>query len=168
MKKTNLLALTVLLLFSCQYSFGQSQEQKDRESFLNNAKILEQRPFDSNASGAREWGFKWLIETDQVSVVLCGETMELIPDKKNKFKSELMMQFTFGQAVYKLENPDKKNDEIAAQLAGAESMLRTYEKMLAENSKARNADLDSLVVKRNNGELKALIESRKCESKSSK
>ncbi len=168
MKYLSLFVVCLGLLFSVQSSFGQTQEQKDRESFLVNAKLLEQQPFNKNAGAAREWGFKWLVETDQVSVTLCSETMKMIPDKKNKFKSELLMQFTFGQAVFKLENPDQKNDEKAAQLAGIESMLRTYEKMLTENDKARNADLDGLVAKRNSGELKSIVDSKKCDSKSSK
>jgi hypothetical protein len=99
---------------------------------------------------------------------MCSGTMKLIPEKKNKFKGELLMQFTFGMAVYKLENPDKKTDENAAQLAGLESMLRTYEVMVAENEKAKNAELDALLVKRNNGELKALVEAADCGKKEGK
>ncbi len=166
MKSINIFFVLVVLVVTAQFGIAQSQQQKDRDSFLSNAKLLEQQPFNKNARDAREWGFKWLIETDQVSVVLCSETMSLIPEKRNKFKSELTMQFTFGQAVFKLE--DKKDDEAAAQLAGIESMLRTYEKMLTENEKARNAELDGLVAKRISGELKAIVDSKKCDSKSSK
>ncbi len=166
MKYSTLLLTIVVLLISAHIGAAQSQDQKDRESFISNAKLLERRPFDSNAGAAREWGFKWLVETDQVSVVLCSDTLDLIPKKKNRFKSELTMQFTFGQAVFKLENPAQKDDESAAQLAGVESMLRAYEIMVIENSKAKNADLDGLVTKRNNGELKALVDSKKCESRS--
>ncbi len=167
MNQSRILLALILLLVSAHLGSAQSQDQKDRESFISNAKLLERRPFDSNAPAAREWGFKWLVETDQVSVVLCSDTLGLIPNKKNRFKSELTMQFTFGQAVFKLENPSQKDEESAAQLAGIESMLRAYEIMVIENSKARNADLDGL-VKRNNGELKALVDSKKCEGKSGK
>jgi hypothetical protein len=72
------------------------------------------------------------------------------------------MQFTFGVAVFKLENPDKKNDEGAAQLAGIESMLRTYEAMVKENEKAKNAELDALLIKRTSNELKAVVDAAKC------
>jgi hypothetical protein len=150
---------------TAQFSVAQSQKEKDRSSFISNAKLLEKKPFDSNASAAREWGFRWLVETDDVSVTLCSDTMKLIPEKKNKFKAELLMQFSFGMAVFKLENPDKKNDENAANLAGLESMLRTYEVMVAENEKAKNAELDSLLSKRNNGELNSLVEAAACGKK---
>ena len=168
MKCTCTLFAVLVLLLTAQFGAAQTQEEKDLASFISNAKLLERKPFDKNAAAAREWGFKWLVETNQVSVVLCEQTMKLIPEKKNKFKSELLMHFTFGQAVFKLENPNQKDDENTAQLAGIESMLRTYEQMVSENEKARNAELDGLIVKRENGELKALVESKKCGSKPGK
>ena len=151
-----------------QSAFAQSKEEKDRKAFINNTHLLEKKPFDPNAPVARNWGFKWIADTDQVSVVMCSDTMKLIPEKKNKFKGELLMQFTFGMAVFKLENPDRKTDETAAQLAGLESMLKTYEAMIAEDAKAKNSELDALLLKRSNGELKTLVEAANCDKKKSK
>ena len=168
MKRTYTLFAVLVLLITAQFGAAQTQEEKDLAAFISNAKLLERKPFDTNAPAARSWGFKWLADTDKVTVVLCEQTMRLIPEKKNKFKAELLMHFTFGQAVFKLENPDQKDDENAAQLAGVESMLRTYEQMVSENEKARNAELDGLIVKRENGELKALVESKKCDNKPGK
>ncbi|MEZ5346211.1 MAG: hypothetical protein R2681_11735 [Pyrinomonadaceae bacterium] len=148
-----------------QVTSAQSKKEKDRASFISNTKLLEKKPFDENAGAARNWGFKYVADTDEVSVVLCSGTMKLIPEKKNKFKSELLMQFTFGMAVFKLENPDQKDDETAAQVAGLESMLRTYEVMLAENEKAKSPGMDDLLIKRNGGELKGLVESGDCKEK---
>ena len=165
MKKLPFVIAFLIIGLTTQIALAQTQKEKDRASFISNTRLLEKKPFDQNADVARQWGFKWIADTDDVSVVLCSDTMKLIPEKKNKFKSELLMQFTFGMAVFKLENPDKKNDEVAAQLAGVESMLRAYEVMVAENEKAKNAELDALLVKRNNNELKALVEAAKCEKK---
>jgi hypothetical protein len=78
------------------------------------------------------------------------------------------MQFSFGMAIFKLENPDKKNDENAANLAGLESMLRTYEAMVAENEKAKNAELDALLAKRGNDELKTVVDAAGCGKKEKK
>ncbi|MGD9590423.1 MAG: hypothetical protein AB7Q37_15480 [Pyrinomonadaceae bacterium] len=170
MGKLLIIAAVLLVCLSASTASAQSSAEKDRASFISNAKLLERKPFDPNAAAAREWGFKWLVETDQVSVGICGGTMKLIPEKKNKFKSELLMQQTFGMGVFKLENPDQKNDDKAAQLAGFESMLRAYEVMVQENEKARNADLDALLAKQKNGELKTTVDSAfdqgKCGSKS--
>lgn len=158
----------MIIALSVQSSLAQSKKEKDRRSFINNTKLLEKRPFDPNADLARKWGFKWVADTDDVSVVLCSETMDLIPNKKNKYKSELLMQFTFGMAVFKLENPDKKNDEDAAQLAGLESVLRTYEVMVNEKKKAKSKKMDELLAKRDNGELKRMVEESDCSSKKKK
>lgn len=168
MKKLSIIFALLIVGLTAQITFAQSQKEKDRAAFISNTRLLEKKPFDENAGAARNWGFKWVADTDEVSVVLCSETMKLIPEKKNKFKGELLMQFTFGMAVFKLENPDKKTDENAAQLAGLESMLRTYEVMVAENEKAKNTELDALLVKRNNGELKALVDAAGCGKKDSK
>lgn len=165
MKKLSTILALLMLALTAQNGFAQSQKEKDRASFIANARLLEKKPFDPNAKSAREWGFLQVAETDEVIVVLCSDTMKLIPEKKNKFKGELLMQFTFGIAVFKLENPAQKDDENAAQTAGIESMLKAYEVMITENQKAKNTDLDALLVKRNNGELKTLIESAKCGKK---
>ena len=165
MKKLAIIFALLVMGLSAKTALAQSQKEKDRAAFITNARLLEKKPFDPNAGSAREWGFKWLVETDEVTVSLCSETMKLIPEKKNKFKSELLMQFTFGTAVFKLENTDKKNDEIAATVAGLESALKTYEAMIVENEKAKNAELDALNAKRSNGELKAVVEAAQCEKK---
>jgi hypothetical protein len=154
--KTTLFTLALLLVcLSVQSAVAQSKEAQD---FIANAKLLERKPFDPNAKAAREGGFMWLVQTDQVSVTMCSGTMKLIPEKKNKFKAELTMQQTFGMGVFKLENPASKDDERAAQLAGMESMLRAYEVMLKENEKAKNAELDGLLAKHKSGELKATVD----------
>ncbi|CAN5439206.1 hypothetical protein BH10ACI1_BH10ACI1_14320 [soil metagenome] len=165
MKKLTIIFALFIIALSAQTGFAQSQKEKDRKAFISNTRLLEKKPFDANADAARKWGFKWVADTDEVSIVLCSDTMKLIPDKKNKYKAELLMQFMFGMAVFKLENPDQKNDENAAQLAGLESMLKAYEVMVAEKSEAKNAELDALLVKRNNDELKTLVEAAKCGKK---
>lgn len=165
MKKLSIIFALLIVALTAQAAFAQSQADKDRAAFISNTRLLEKKPFDPNADAARKWGFKWVADTDQVSVVLCSDTLKLLPDKKNKFKGELLMQFMFGIAAFKLENPDKKDDEKAAQLAGLESMLRAYEAMVAANEKAKNAELDALLVKRGNGELKAMVDAANCEKK---
>ncbi len=166
MKRITILAISLMVCLSAHISFGQSKKETDRNSFISNARLLEKKPFDPAAAGAREWGFRWLVETDEVSVSLCSDTMKLIPEKKNKFKSELLMQFSFGMAVFKLENPDKRSDENAANLAGIESVLKTYEAMVAANDKAKNAELDSLIAKRDSGDLKAVVDAAACKTNS--
>lgn len=162
MKKIYILFTLLIFALSTQIAFAQSQKEKDRAAFISNTKLLEKKPLAPNAKVAREWGFKWLVDTDEVSVSICSEILKLIPEKKNKFKGELLMQLNFGTAVFKLENPDRKTDEAAATVAGLESMLRAYEAMVAENEKAKNSEMDALLAKRNNGELKTVADAAAC------
>lgn len=167
MKKITLILATMLLLgLTVQSGFSQDKDsEKNKKLFLQIANLLETQPFHKQAKDAREWGFKYLVDTKDVTVGMCGDTMKLNPDKKNKYKSELLMQLMFGMAKFKLENPDQKDDEDAAQVAGLESMLKSYEAMKAEKKKARNKKLDELVRKRDNGELIALVKKGDCDSK---
>jgi len=158
MKTLSIFGSILIICLAAQGSFGQEQRDREQATFLRNAKLLEAKPFDPNAAGARSAAFKWVIDTDQVTVGVCSSMMNLIPEKKNKFKSELFMQQTLGMAVFKLEAPDKKPDEKAAQLAGVESMLRTYETMVGIDEKAKNPKLDDLLAKQKSGELKALVD----------
>ena len=169
MKKiTHIFVGIIILTITAQFTFAQQKNFSDKDIFLKAARFLETNPFDKKAKDAREWGFRYLVETKDVSVTLCSDMMNLIPEKKNKYKSELTMQFTFGMGVFKLENPDQKDDESAAQLAGIESMLRSYEAMRSEKSKAQNDELDALVTKRDKGELKALVDAVNCDEEESK
>lgn len=163
MKKLPIIFALLVIAIGAQITFAQSQKEKDRTAFISNTKLLEKKPFDAGAPAARQWGFKWVADTDEVTVGLCSETMKLIPEKKNKFKSELFLQFTFGMALFQLEHPDQKSDEVAGAVAGLESALRAYEAMVAENDKAKNEGMDALLAKRSNGGLKALVEASKCD-----
>lgn len=126
---------------------------------------MEVKPFDKEAKDARAWAVRYVIETDEVSVLLCGgEAMKPLLDKKNKFSSELIAQYTIAMAAFKLENPNNKN-ENDAQLAGVESALRAYEQMVKEKPKNRFPAMDDLLAKRDSGELKRMIENENCGSK---
>jgi hypothetical protein len=65
---------------AAQTVIAQSKAEKDRASFISNSKLLEKKPFDPNAGALRNWGFKWVADTDQVTVGLCGSTLQLIPE----------------------------------------------------------------------------------------
>jgi hypothetical protein len=102
----------------------------------------------------------WLIVTDKVSVKACSLLLSV--DKKYKYSSELFGQYTFGMGAYKLANPDKAQDEDAAQQAGVESALTAYEAIVAEQPKAKNAFMDDLLAKRGDGSLAAYVKGNNC------
>src|SRR5688572_7274404 len=153
MKKSAIIFTLFIIGFSAQLNFGQSE----KELVIKTALALEEKPLDKETIKMRERALKWVIETDQVTVGLCGGVVGLFSDKKYKYSGELITTYTIAMAAFKLQNPDKKSDEKAAQLVGLESALKTYESILREKPKAKSDTLDSIARKRNTGELSALV-----------
>ncbi len=56
-------------------------------------------------------------------------------------------------------------DEDAAQLAGIGSALTSYESMVRDQQKAKNAFMDDLLVKRNDGSLSKYVAENNCKDK---
>jgi len=141
----------------------QSDEREASEKLIKTARFLEQKPLDKETKELRAWAIKWLIVTDKVSVSVCS--LMLGVEKKYKYSSDLFTQYTIGMAAYKLSNPDKAQDEDATQLAGVESAITSYEAIVAEQSKARNAFMDDLLAKRSQGTLADYVKENNCKSK---
>lgn len=165
MKRITLLFATILFMgLSVQIGFAQDAKDKNRQLLINITKFLEENPFDEKAESARKNAFTFVAQTKDVTVVMCTDLTKEALKKKNKYGGELLIQYSLGMAAYKLENPDKK-DENAAQLAGLESMLKSYEVMFKEKPDAKFPAMDELLNKRDNGELKALVEQQSCGKK---
>jgi hypothetical protein len=143
---------------------GQSDEKDAPETLIKAARFLEQKPLDKDAKKIRGWAVQWLIVTDKVSVTVCSLLLSGT-DKNYKYSSELFGQYTIGMAAFKLANPDKAKDESAAQQAGIESALTSYEAMVAAHPKAKNAFMDDLLAKRGQGALAAYVKENNCKDK---
>ncbi|MGI8545061.1 MAG: hypothetical protein ACR2MD_16495 [Aridibacter sp.] len=162
MKRITLLFATILFIgLSVQIGFAQDTKEKNKQLLIGITEFLEEKPFDEKAESARKNAFTFVAQTKDVSVVMCTDLTKDALKKKNKYGGELLIQYSLGMAAYKLENPDKK-DENAAQLAGLESMLKSYEAMVAEKPDAKFQAMDELITKRDNGELKTLIDTAGC------
>ena len=162
----------VALTFTClvliglvsSYSTARANQKEDpRQTLINAAKVLEERPFDKDAKKIRSWALGWIIETDKVSVKVCSLILKV--EEKYKYSSELMGQYTIGMAAFKLANPDKATDEDAAQLAGIESAISFYESMIKTEAKAKNSFMDQLVAKRADGSLAQFVLDNNCKDK---
>ena len=152
------LALSVFVGLFCQSAYGQSQA----DTVLKAAKAIETNDQSQDANAAKQAALKWLIETEDVRLVVCGGTFSLFSDKKNKNSSTMTLGYTVGMGAFKIANPDKANDEPAAQLAGLELALKAYENAVAEKPKTRNNAIDELIKKRQAGELAALVNGLNC------
>ena len=86
-------------------------------------------------------------------------------EKKYKYSGELLVQYTIGMGAFKLANPEKAQDEDAAQQAGVESAMMAYEAIVAEQPKAKNPFMDDLLAKRGQGSLAAFVKENNCKDK---
>jgi hypothetical protein len=144
---------------------GYSQTETEPARLIKATKFLEDKPLDKEAKDIRSWALTWVIQTDKVSVSVCSLLLSGI-DKKYKYSGEIFGQYTLGMAAFKLNNPENASDENAAQLAGIESALRSYEAMVKEQPKAKNAFLDDLLAKRADGSFAQYVTENNCKKKS--
>lgn len=166
MKKLTIIFTLLITSLFAQTAIAQSDKTIDKATFIKAVKLLEQDPFIKDAKKYREVLTFYLIETKDVSVTVCtSDATKSLFDKKYKFSNELFGQNMFGMAAFKLENPDKKDDEKAAQFAGVESMLRAYEAMVKQNPKAQFAAADALLAKRADGTLAKFVADNDCSKK---
>ena len=165
------LTLAIVLLFAVS---SQAQNQRgpstpqERETAVKVARLLETDPFHKDAKKMREWLLTWVISVPDIHVELCSAYMPPEKGTDKNYGSEIFSQTMFASAAFVIEHPDQANDRVATQLAGVEGALKSYENILTTKPKAKSAFWDSLVEKRNKGELRAFVEeatSTKCKSK---
>ena len=164
MRKAMPILLGLILLLTSVGVSAQKDDKNETDTLIKAVRFLEQKPFDKGAKDVRAWAIKWVIATDKVSVTVCSLLISGI-DKKYKYNGEVFGQYTIGMAAFKLANPDKAKDEQAAQLAGIDSALTSYESMVKEQPKARNAFMDDLLSKRATGALAQYVAENNCNDK---
>ena len=166
--KERLVRISCVALISllCIVGFARGAQDDDNtaaEKLIKSAKFLEEKPLDKNANDLRSWAFEWIAQTEKVSVTVCSLLLEV--DKKYKYSGEIYIQYTIGMAAFKLANKDKAADEEAAQLAGIESAMTSYEAIVKEKPKATNVFMDSLLAKRTDGSLAKFVLENNCKDK---
>jgi hypothetical protein len=161
MRKFIISVVFLTLAISVDSAFGQGE----KDLVIKTARALETAPLASDTVKMREKALVWVIETDQVHLIVCGEVFSLYSDKKNKNASEMTAAYTIGMAAFKLENPEKASVENAAQVAGIETALKAYEAIVKEKPKTKFDKIDLLLEKRNGGQLADLIKSFQCSKK---
>lgn len=159
--KRSLLAIVAVLLF-CSFN---SYSQDNKSTVLQAAKSIETNDKSREAIAAREAALKWLIETEDVRLIVCGGTFDTFGDKKNKNAPDMTLAYTVGMGAFKIAHPDQANDENAAQLAGLLLALKAYEYAVQEKPKTRNDKIAALIAKRDAGELAALVSGFNCGKK---
>lgn len=139
--------------------------QNEKGLVITTAHALEAGPLNGEAKKAYGTALRWVIETDEVSIIACGGVFSLFSDKKNKNSSDMTAAYTIGMAAFKLENPEKAKDENAAQLAGLQTALKTYEGAVKEKPKNKFDKIEALIERRNNNQLAEMVNAAECGKK---
>lgn len=158
MKKLSIFIAMAVVAFAAQGVLAQN----GKELVITTKQALETAPSAKETEKLASASVRWIIETDQVTVGMCTGVFTLFADKKNKLSGDMTSAYTIGMAAFKLENPSKTSDEMAAQIAGLELALKVYESLVKEKPKSKHDGIEALLVKRNNGELPALVNGIDC------
>ena len=162
MNMTRAIGLSVIVFSLTMFASAHAtQNESEAQTLIKSVRFLEVKPLDKQAKDVRGWAVGWVIKTDQVSVSICAGLLNGL-GKKYKYESELLGQYTIGMAAFKLSNPAKASDEDAAQLAGFESVLLSYEAIKKDQPKAQNAYLDDLLARRTNNTLAEYLITNNC------
>lgn len=132
-----------------QQPSGDSEEAK--RVVLRYTRALEVDPLADTAPRARRMLVEWLQDTKDYTVVVC-DILGPIPAEKPPHSAELLAQQMFGNVAYQIEHPGEK-DRNRLQIAGVESMLKSYSAILAEDPQARIPYLDGLLAEKKKGRL---------------
>lgn len=167
-------ALFTLILL-CVASSAQDEPKRapstaeERTRFVTLTHKLEQTPLDKGLYGDKAWAKRWLEDIPDVNVNICAPVLFGVDfiKEQNKYTPQLSYQATFGEAVYIIEHPDKKNDTSAQFLAGVESALKAYSAIVKSEPSARSKALDDLLDKQKQGKLAEFVHdaSKECEDR---
>lgn len=160
MTKIRLIISLVILTLAVHAGFaqnGKSSKPEDKAAFVKGTHFLEQDPFNKKAKEISKSLLVFIIEAPDVSVNLCTDFLTPI-GKKYRYSPETTGQFTFGMGAFIIEHPDKANDAKAVFQGGLESVSKMYKAMLKQKADAKNEFLDSLVEKRNKGEVGQIVD----------
>ena len=132
---------------------GKTTTPQEKARFVAITRSLEDAPLKPDARADRQWALAWITEAPDVSVNICASVLKDVLDSKNPYGPELVGQYLFGASA--IEHPDSTDE--AQQLAGMESVIKTYRSIVRDKPGAASADLDALVKVQADGALPAFV-----------
>jgi hypothetical protein len=161
MKKLFILSTLLLMGLTAQSA---SAQQSNKDLVVRAAKAMETAPGTPETAQLASPALKYLIETDEVSLIVCGGVVSPILEKKNKNGSEMVGAYTIGMGAYKIQNPTS-TDEDAAQLAGLELALKVYQSLVTAKPKTKFDPVEQLAAKSASAELATYVRAATCGKK---
>ena len=135
---------------------AQAVAESDSQKFVRITRFLEAHPLQDESKELHGWLIDWATKSPDVVVDVC-DILGPIPKETVPYGSNLLTQYMFGNAAFQIEYPDKKDSALDVQLAGIESLLRSYVSLLAIDAKARIPYFDDLLERQKNGSLREFM-----------
>jgi hypothetical protein len=157
--RTILAAALALLLPALALAEGRGPSTAaERRRAGETTRRLERDPLGKGADADRKWLFQWIVEIPDILVTTCAGPLSALPgDESGRHGTELFVQSVFGMAAFVVENPGKKDDWVAVQTAGIESVLAAYRSLLKSDRKSRWPELDALAEAKKLGKLREVV-----------
>jgi len=137
----------------------------ERQRFVDLTRKLEQNPLDKSLYAEKKWALKWIEDIPDINVTPCPTVLGLdLIASRYRYGSQLMYQVLFGNVVFLIEHPDKKNDSVAQYTAGVESALRAYKGILRADPVVSRT-MEELLQKQSQGKLADFVKasSKECQ-----
>ncbi|MGY1410537.1 hypothetical protein ACW5EG_13315 [Luteimonas sp. A611] len=154
-----MLLAPIVLCFSA-IAFAESVPSAPETSeakFIRLNHQIEQDPLSDSDKSVRGWLLKWAIDSKDITVIAC-DVLGNVSRDDIPYNGIYVTQMMFGNAAYQISHPDKRNDLLATQLAGARSSLQAYTSILTSHPEARVPHFDDLINKDKAGTLEAYLE----------
>ncbi len=158
--RTALLALLVPALATAapQPKRGPSTPA-ERKRAVEVTRRLERDPLGKGSGADRKWLFQWIDAVPDVNVTSCSGPLDALiqDDAPCRHGRELYVQSVFGMAAFQIENPKKKDDWVAVQQAGIESVLKAYRALQGFDESVQWSNLDELADAAKAGKLGSVV-----------
>lgn len=126
----------------------------ERQRAVEVTRRLEKDPLAKRGDEDRIWLFQWIVEIPDINIRTCESPLDQLRDDESaRHGRELYLQHVFGITTFLIENPKKKDDWVAQQVAGLESVLRAYRSLKRADSSLRWRSLDRYDELRREGKL---------------
>ncbi len=129
----------------------------ERKRAVEITRRLERDPRYPDADKDRRWLFEWIVAIPDINVQSCSGPLNVLVEEPENHGRALFAQSVFGMTAFLIENPAKRDDWVAVQKAGIESVLRSYQALVAKDEDARRPELDELVQARKAGKLADVV-----------
>lgn len=158
------LAMTLLVLAAPRVALARGPSTpEERKRAVQTTRKLEREPLARGAMEERKWLFQWIVDIPDIQVTSCKGPLDALQADEEGYGQILYVQSIFGMASFLIEHPAKKNDWVAVQTAGIESVLRAYDSIRKADSEARWKELDRLAAAQKAGKLSAIVKEEMAE-----